>query len=219
MENQWQKLLKALKEKKKEETDKKDGKRKITWEDIGLPRLIILFLAGVFLLVLSLPSGTFSSSDKKEKKQKETDSYQAENSQDAAWAAMSEYAARQEKEIETILSQVEGVGKVDVMLTMASSEEKVTLQNETLSDDSTQETDSNGGNRNHTSNSIQRDSVLVEGEDGEVPYVVQVQSPKIEGVVVVAQGAGKGSINTEIIEAVEALFPIEPHKIKVMRME
>ena len=56
------------------------------------------------------------------------------------------------------------------------------------------------------------------GEDGKEPFVVQVQSPQVEGVLVVAQGAGSGVIDSEIIAAVEALFPIEPHKIKVMKM-
>lgn len=215
MENIWRKLFQKIKL-----GEKGEGGKKISWEDVGLPRLIILFLAGVFLLILCLPSGTLSSNEKKKEKEKNTSSnYQAENSQDAAWAAMSEYAARQEKQIEEILSRVEGVGKVDVMLTMASSEEKITLQNETISDEATQEADSNGGTRNQSSNSVEKDSVLVEGEEGKEPYIVQIQSPKIEGVVVVAQGAGSGSINKEIIEAVEALFPIEAHKIKVMRME
>lgn len=49
--------------------------------------------------------------------------------------------------------------------------------------------------------------------------MVQIHSPAIEGVIVVAQGAGSGKKEKEIIEAIQALFPIEPHKIKVMKME
>lgn len=216
MENKWRKLLKGL--------AKKEGngeKRKITWEDIGMSRLIILFLAGVFLLLLSLPSGTLSGGggDKEQQKDEKKDVLSAGDSEDAAWLAMSAYAARQEKEMEQILSQVQGVGKVDVMLTMAASEEKKTLQNESSSQETTQETDSTGGSRNQNSSNLQTDSVLVDDGESKEPYVIQIQSPQIEGVVVVAQGAGKGTINTEIIEAVQALFPIEPHKIKVMKME
>ena len=121
--------------------------------------------------------------------------------------------------MEKILSQVQGVGKVDVMLTLAASEEKKTLQNETSSEENSQETDSSGGSRKQDTANAQTESVLVDDGEGQEPYVVQIQSPRIEGVVVVAQGAGTGTINTEIIEAVQALFPIEPHKIKVMKME
>ncbi len=49
---------------------------------------------------------------------------------------------------------------------------------------------------------------------------MQVNSPKIEGVVVVAEGAGNGKKDSEIIDAVDAvvaLFSAEPHKIKVMQ--
>ncbi len=45
------------------------------------------------------------------------------------------------------------------------------------------------------------------------------QSAKVEGVLVVAQGAGAAETDTEIIQAVQALFPLEPHKIRVMKME
>lgn len=215
MEDKWKKLLnKLVREKEGKE------KRKITWDDIGMSRLIIIFLAGVFLLLLSLPSGTLSGG--REKSQQKTESSEvlpAANSEDAAWVAMSAYAARQEEEMERILSQVQGVGKVDVMLTMAASEEKRMLKNETSSQESTQETDSSGGSRNSSSSNLQTDSVLVDDGESKEPYVVQIQSPQIEGVVVVAEGAGKGTINNEIIEAVKALFSIEPHKIKVMKMQ
>lgn len=213
MERKWRKLLTALSKKEKKET-----LQKLRFEEIGFSRIAIIFLAGIFLLLLSLPSGTLSTK-KDTGKQKEEASVQTDNMQDTAWTAMSEYAARQEEELERVLSRVDGVGKVDVMLTIASSEEKKTLQQENISQDSTQENDSAGGTRSQSSSSSQTDPVLVEEGEGQVPYVVQIQSPQIEGVVVVAQGAGKGVVDAEIIAAVEALFPIEAHKIKVMKME
>lgn len=215
MENKWRILIKKILKQ-----GKQPGKRKITWEDVGMPRLIILFLAGVFLLLLSLPSGILPGrGGEQEKKENEGEEILlAEGSEDAAWVAMSSYAARQEEEMERILSKVQGVGRVDVMLTMAASEEKRTLKNESSSQETTQESDSSGGTRNQSSSSLQADSVLVDDGESQEPYVVQIESPRIEGVVVVAQGAGKGTINAEIIEAVQALFPIEPHKIKVMKM-
>ena len=42
--------------------------------------------------------------------------------------------------------------------------------------------------------------------------------PKIEGVVVLAQGVGTGTISKDILEAVQALFGVEAHKIKVLKM-
>lgn len=224
MENRWKRLCEKLKQEAghskdtaQTEGEGRFGKLGIKWEDIGFSRLAILFLAGILLLLLSLPSG-FLSGQQNGKEQKEKTDNRSEK-QESAWDAMSEYAAGQEREVERILSQVEGIGKVDVMITIASSEEKKTLQKEDVSEEDTQESDSVGGSRKQSSSRAQREPILVGEGDQDAPYLVQLKSPQIEGVVVVAQGAGRGSVNTEIIEAVGALFSIEAHKIKVMKME
>ena len=50
------------------------------------------------------------------------------------------------------------------------------------------------------------------------PYVICRQMPKIEGVVVVAQGGGNAKTVTEISNAVMSLFPVEAHKVVVVKM-
>ena len=50
------------------------------------------------------------------------------------------------------------------------------------------------------------------------PYVVKTLSPEIEGVLVVAEGAGSGSVNKTVTEIVQALFGVEAHKVKVVKM-
>ncbi len=42
--------------------------------------------------------------------------------------------------------------------------------------------------------------------------------PKVEGVLVVAQGGGDPKVAKNISDAVLALFPVEVHKIKVVKM-
>ena len=42
--------------------------------------------------------------------------------------------------------------------------------------------------------------------------------PAIEGVLIVAEGGGSQAVATNISEAVEALFGLEVHKIKVVEM-
>lgn len=46
----------------------------------------------------------------------------------------------------------------------------------------------------------------------------QILYPKVEGVLVSCQGAGKGSVNADITEAVQALFNLDAHKVKVLSM-
>lgn len=191
------------------------GKQKIREfiQKVGLSRLVLIVLAGVLLLILSLPSGQSSLSGESEE---ESDAVSGE---EIAFDAMYQYARNQEQETEEILSEVEGIGKVKVMLTLASSEEKITLQNNSVTDDNSKEEDQAGGSRQEEKHESNQESVLVQKEGEESPYVVQINSPKIEGVVVVVQGLDSSQMKTEIIEAIQALFPIESHKIKVMKME
>lgn len=182
-------------------------------QKIGFFRLVIIVLAGVMLLVLSLSSGNPT--------QKEDDQEELENVSegDSLFLAMEKYAKRQEEETEKLLSRVEGIGEVKVMLTLASSEEKVTLQDDSVTEDNSTQEDTAGGSRTDTNYQSKEESVLVKKDGEESPYVVQIYSPVIEGVVVVAQGVDSSKKEKEIIEAIQALFPIEPHKIKVMKME
>ena len=49
--------------------------------------------------------------------------------------------------------------------------------------------------------------------------MVQELEPVVEGVIVIAEGGGNAAVKQNILEAVEALFPVEAHKIKIMKME
>lgn len=178
---------------------------------VGFFRLVLLVLAGVMLLVLSLPSG-----DSKPEREEEVES---SGEGDALFQAMEKYAKRQGEATAEILSKVEGIGKVEVMLTLASSEEKITLQNDSLTKNDSSEQDQAGGSRKGSEYQLKEESILVKQDGEESPYVVQVHSPEIEGVVVVAQGIDSSKKEAEIIEAIQALFQVEPHKIKVMKME
>ena len=84
-------------------------------QKIGLLRLIILVLAGIMLLVLSFPQG--EKTDQETVQSNET----TENGDDFL-QAMYQYAKKQEEATEKLLSKVDGIGKVQVMLTLASSE-------------------------------------------------------------------------------------------------
>ncbi len=54
------------------------------------------------------------------------------------------------------------------------------------------------------------------GQTGE-PYVSKELSPQIEGVVVIAEGGADSVVKQNITEAVQALFGIDTHKIRVMK--
>ena len=84
---------------------------------------------------------------------------------------------------------------------------------------STDEKDSQGGSGSVRETESGENTVYrTEGSASE-PYVIKTLPPQIEGVLVVAEGAGRGTVNRTIVEIAQALFGVEAHKVKVVRME
>lgn len=48
-----------------------------------------------------------------------------------------------------------------------------------------------------------------------VPMTQTIVSPKVEGVIVTADGAGDVNVKTNIISAIEAITGVPAHKIQV----
>lgn len=189
--------------------------------------LIVLVLSGVLLFVIALPTGDAKAG----KKPRDGGTDMAADSLAAGGDEAgnspvqtgsgegSDYGRQQEERLEKILSAMEGVGKIEVMLTIASSEELVVEKDAPVNRSDTRETDSAGGTR-----SIIRletgDSTVYRTADGDSsPYVIKTLSPRVEGVLVVAQGAGRGNVDRNITQAAQALFGVEAHKVKVVPMK
>lgn len=123
-----------------------------------------------------------------------------------------------EKKLENILSKIEGVGQVNVMLTYSQSSEVVAMYNETSKDSSTEETDSNGGTRSIKQTDSNKE-IVFQNENGQnVPITKTIVNPKIEGVIVTAQGANNANIRTNIIQAVGAVTGVATYKIQVFEL-
>lgn len=185
--------------------------------------LVILILAGVLLVVIALPTKD-SGETEAENLRTEGDFPAAEspgNNKEIMDTADSgeEYARQLEQRLRETLSQMEGVGKVRVMITLKSSQELVVEKEQPFLRSSTNENDSQGGNR--TVSQLETEENTVYRTDGSVsePYVVKTLPPQVEGVVVVAEGAGSGTVDRTIVEMVQALFGVEAHKVKVVKME
>ena len=85
----------------------------------------------------------------------------------------------------------------------------------TFSDEGTDQLDKNV---TKDGNKKEETTVVYDTGDTRQPYVICRQMPKIEGVVVVAQGGGNAKTVTEISNAVMSLFPVEAHKVVVVKM-
>lgn len=166
--------------------------------------ILILLLLGVLLLVIALPVAEESP----EEIQTQTESALSSREQDTV--------AELEERLGRILSQVEGIGKTEVMLTLKSDGRKIVEKDTQQSAEKEEGEESGSSSRQSGSEST---VFARDGSGGETPYVSESLEPEIAGVLVIAQGAGNASVAAEITEAVMALFGVEAHKIKVMKME
>ena len=149
-----------------------------------------------------------------------TDSAKAAGSAADGELAGDAYTRQMETRLAQALSQVEGVGRVQVLITWKSSGEKVVEKDTPGSSQLVTEEDSSGGKRTTRQESTEESTVYQEQENGSrSPYVIKEIQPQAEGVLVVAQGGGNPVIARNILEAVQALFPLDAHKIKIMKME
>ena len=198
----------------KRETEKESMLEKINAfiKQAGMGRLLICVVAGVFLLLLSFPM------EKEEQKQEQTKKIESETIGENT--ELNAYIENLENKLKAVLSNVDGIGEVEVKITAKTSKEKVTLKDTPYSRKDTTETDSTGGTRENVEISSEENSVMEKAEDGsESPYITKEVQPEIEGVVVIAKGADQKIVETEINEAVVALFDVPSHKIKVMKMK
>lgn len=186
-------------------------KKKLSLKEIGIPKLVIIFMCGILLIILSFPS-LFSGGDKKNNTISEVSNVPTTTS-------AASYEEEMEARLKEALMKVEGIGNVEVMITLKSSKESVTLKDTPYSQESLDESDSSGGERKSTTIDKKEETVLQNsGTGGSTPYVIKELEPEIEGVLVIAQGGGSQTIIGEIVGAVEVLFDVPAHKIKVMKM-
>lgn len=113
---------------------------------------------------------------------------------------------------------MEGVGNVKVMITLKSSEENVVEKDQQSDGQSVEEEDSQGGKRTTKETSSDKTSIYEQKSDGtQVPYVSKKLSPEVEGVIVIADGGDNAVVVQNITGAIQALYGVEAHKIKVMK--
>lgn len=162
---------------------------------------LIILLVGLLLVVIAMPVSDIKSDQIQDEQQVQ----KAEN------ASEDTYTDALETRLENALAKVEGVGNVKVMITLASSSKKVVEKDREMTSE-VQEGES--GEKNTSSSET---AVYANGNGEEMPYVKQELSPRIEGVLVIADGGDNAIVIENITEAVQALFGVDTHKIKVMK--
>lgn len=110
-------------------------------------------------------------------------------------------------EMEEILGHIQGVGQLQLMLTVDRGREQVLAGDTTLA--------YSGPTASPEDYSRSSETVVLSGDGGSV-VVTQEVWPKFRGALVVCQGAEDPAVQLEVIEAVSALTGLGSDKISVV---
>ena len=168
----------------------------------GMKEWIIIFAVGALLLLLSVP-------DLFHKEKTETVDTAASVKQREEQSE--EYAERMERKLEEMIQKIDGVTSAKAMITVTSTAEKVVLRDTVAESEESAERDGTGGERNTLKSTEENKTVLA----GDSPFLTKELTPKVEGVVVVISGAESAKVLT-VTEAVQALFDVPAHKVKII---
>lgn len=185
-----------------------DFMQKIKEKKLKRSDWLILVLAGILILIIALPTDT------KEKKQAEKSKENISKENNTMEASKDEI----ERKLEDILEKTDGAGDVKVMITYQDSGTQVVEKDKNTSENSLEESDSTGGVRSTKEQQLQESTVYEEADAGNTPFVSKELLPKVEGILIVASGGDNQKVKQNISEAVLALFQVEAHRIKIVKM-
>ena len=142
----------------------------------------IFLVLGVGLVLMLLPTG-----------KTETEIVQS----------MPETYVSQEEQLESVIGQIQGVGKVRILLTIAQGERTLYVYDEDISD-------SQG----------RKEAVVITDESrAQSGLVSQVLPPVYLGAVIVCQGGDQPAVRLAVVEAVGAATGLTADKISVLKMK
>ena len=186
----------------------KKEKKKISWKDFGVEKILLIAIAGIILLVTN-----FS-----ERREREEPEKASEEQKTAAVSENEAYIESLENKLVHILEKVDGVGQVEVMITLEASRESVLNKDDT--EELETETETSDGTKNERRNSRRENETVLSDETGEsAPYVIKELEPAIAGVVIACEGADDNTVAAAVTGAAQVLFGISVNRIQVLKME
>lgn len=193
------------------EADMKELTRLLKSGNNRLYRLLLIFLAGVCLVIVVWPTddgtdgetgGTYAGTDMEDTSKEgegAAKSYEGESAAD--------YTEYMESRLKSVLSGMAGLSQVSVMITVKDNGERITAKDVSMS---------TGSSDNASQSSTTESTVMQDGDGMSLPYVTRYVQPDVEGVVVCCKGAENADTVLQITNAVQALFDVPVHKIVIL---
>ncbi len=151
--------------------------------------IVCIGLVGIILLTLSELMPQKSDAKQNEKSENVTD-------------IRDSYEENIEKRLTSIVSSIDGAGRTEVMVTLASGDENVYAVKEKSSD-----------------GSKEREYIVIDSDKNESGLLLKVIEPEIRGVAIVCEGADSAKIRQEIISSVSAVLGISTNRISIAKIK
>ncbi|MBS5858386.1 MAG: hypothetical protein ACLTKT_06330 [Clostridia bacterium] len=195
------------------EEEKQEGNNKKKIENL-------VFLVVILIITVVAINAIWNGNSKKNKQDENSQNSKqlAQNMNNTTIETSSNTSKELEKNLETILSRIQGVGEVKVFINYSESSEVVPMYNEASKNSNTEETDTQGGIRKIQEQDSQKEIIYKEENGEKVPITKKIVEPKVQGAIITAKGASDVNIKTSIIQAVEAVTGLATHKIQVFEM-
>ena len=155
--------------------------------------VVFMGLAGILLIMFS---ELFFSNDNKQKE----NSIKSKNIS----GNYENYAHDMENQLKRILEKIDGVGKVDVMVTVVGTEEYIYAEEEKIK---TGENDS----------SEEKQYVIIGSNGDKQALLKKIVSPEISGVVIICEGGDSNIIKERVYNTISAVLNISSQKIYVTK--
>lgn len=180
----------------------------------------LVFLVVILIITVVAINAIWNGNSKKNKQDENSQNSKqlAQNINNTTIETSSSTSKELEKNLETILSRIQGVGEVKVFINYSESSEVVPMYNEASKNSNTEETDTQGGIRKIQEQDSQKEIIYKEENGEKVPITKKIIEPKVQGAIITAKGASDVNIKTSIIQAVEAVTGLATHKIQVFEM-
>ncbi|HHT64356.1 MAG: hypothetical protein ACOX4H_01400 [Bacillota bacterium] len=118
-----------------------------------------------------------------------------------------------EKKLEKILSEMEGVGNTSVSIVYEEGPTKEYAVNVSTTAKEIEEKDQSGGVRTTNEKTETGQMVMVNGNSE--PVLIKESMPKIQGVLIVAEGVNNPVVKERVFKAAQTLLQVPAHRITI----
>ncbi len=122
------------------------------------------------------------------------------------------------EQLEEVLSNIKGAGRVSVMITYESGNEVICANNVETQKNTVTEKTENGSTKESETVIENKTPVTVGTGDGENPLVIIEKEPQIRGVIVVAEGAENLNVRMNLQKAVETVLQVSSAQVEIFAM-